>query len=123
MLGSVLHSNAITDTPPWDSERGRLRRRRAIFDERAGRLSTNIDAGGPSMDSTTLIVIVLLVLLLGGGGGYYGSRAGWGGPHYGGGLLGLILLIVLLLWLTGNLGGPRRLGPRVAHPDTADVRT
>jgi hypothetical protein len=66
------------------------------------------------MDSTTVIVvIVVLVLLLGGGGGYYGRRARWRGPRVGGGLLGLILIILLLLWLTGNLGGPGRLGPRV----------
>src|SRR3954466_8698090 len=77
------------------------------------------------MDSTTLIiVIVVLVLLLGGGGGYYGRRSGWGGPHYGGGLLGLILLILLLLWLTGKLGGPGRLRPRVDRmPSVTDVRT
>jgi hypothetical protein len=35
----------------------------------------------------------------------------------------LILLILLLLWLTGNHGGPGRLGPRVAHPKIAEART
>ena len=75
------------------------------------------------MDSTTLIVvIVLLVLLLGGGGGYYGRRSGWRGPHFGCGVLGLILIILLLLWLTGNLGGGRRLGPRADLADVTDVR-
>jgi hypothetical protein len=66
------------------------------------------------MDTTTLVIVLLvLVLLFGGGSGYYGRRARWRGPHYGGSLLGLILLILLVLWLTGNLGGRRRLGPRV----------
>lgn len=75
------------------------------------------------MDSTTLIiVIIVLVLLLGGGGGYYGRRSGWRGPHFGGGALGLILLILLVLWLTGNLGGGRRLGPRVDAASVADLR-
>ena len=67
-----------------------------------------------AMDTTTLVIVLLvLVLLFGGGSGYYGRRAGWRGPHYGGSLLGLILLILLVLWLTGNLGRGRRLGPRV----------
>src|SRR4051812_21156627 len=90
-----------------------------------GFASARIGGGGVRMDSTTLlIVIVLLVLLLGGGGGYYGRRSGWGGPHYGGGLLGLIILILLLLWLTGNLGGPGRLRPRVDRmTSVTDVRT
>src|SRR4051812_6454381 len=84
--------------------RGRTRRPRRV----------RMCVGGLDMDSTTLlIVIVVLVLLFGGGGGYYGRRAGWGGPHYGGGLLGLIIVILLLLWLTGNLGGPGRIRPRV----------
>ncbi|MEN3339887.1 MAG: hypothetical protein V7647_3563 [Acidobacteriota bacterium] len=75
------------------------------------------------MDSTTLIiVIIVLVVLLGGGGGYYGSRSGWRGPHFGGGALGLILLILLILWLTGNLGGGRRLGPRVDAARITDTR-
>jgi hypothetical protein len=67
-----------------------------------------------AMDTTTLVIVLLVLLLLfGGGGGYYGRRAGWRGPQYGGSLLGLILLILLVLWLTGNLGSGRRLGPRV----------
>ena len=77
-----------------------------------------------AMDTTTLVIVLLvLVLLFGGGGGYYGRRAGWRGPHYSGGVLGLILLILLVLWLTGNLGGGRRLGPRVQVDQFSDERT
>lgn len=77
-----------------------------------------------AMDTTTLVIVLLvLVLLFGGGGGYYGRRAGWRGPHYGGGVLGLILVILLVLWLTGNLGGGRRLGPRVQVDPFSDERT
>jgi uncharacterized protein DUF3309 len=76
------------------------------------------------MDTTTLVIVLLvLVLLFGGGSGYYGRRAGWRGPHYGGSLLGLILLILLVLWLTGNLGGGRLLGPRVQVDQFGDGRT
>ena len=77
-----------------------------------------------AMDTTTLVIVLLvLVLLFGGGGGYYGRRAGWRGPHYSGGVLGLILLILLVLWLTGNLGGGRRLGPRVELDQFSVERT
>jgi hypothetical protein len=34
----------------------------------------------------------------------------------------LILLILLILWLTGNLGGGRRLGPRVSVANVTDIR-